>query len=373
MVGNFAENVFLGEGTSKGTLELCEDYISALREGSGNNQGEATKRKNEDNHEASISLKRVKIEENVESISDHDEIAILKRRMKDLETENKTLKNKLSLLNRKVECSECHEVPRILPVPVCPNGHVVCSRCFRKKSSCSACRSSLGHNTSLIAAEVIKMMEQKCKFEKCNGEFLLHDLEAHEKVCLHRFVGCPVKSCDLKFPLSKLVDHLTSETSSCCTNDIPEPVEVDENEFHEITYFFDDEADVYLEPKSWTANIYEIWGTHLIIVANKDNGMTCFSVAMLATDSECSKYKVELLVHADGTDASDPDTEISSTFTGSPLSIDEKKESLICSAVGIKVIEGLLKKSENMAFILSFRLVKKKCEAKTEIKEEQLN
>lgn len=51
-------------------------------------------------------------------------------------------------LREMVECPVCLELPREGPVPVCPNGHVVCSPCLRRRrqiegeliTSCPSCR-----------------------------------------------------------------------------------------------------------------------------------------------------------------------------------------------------------------------------------------
>ena len=37
-----------------------------------------------------------------------------------------------------VECPVCFDIPRKAPIPVCPNGHVVCVRCVR--GECPTCR-----------------------------------------------------------------------------------------------------------------------------------------------------------------------------------------------------------------------------------------
>ena len=74
-------------------------------------------------------------------------------------------------LRDKVECPVCFDVPKSAPVPVCPNGHVVCVKCVREV--CPTCRVRMEHGTSTLAVTVIENIEHTCEHEDC-GQSLPH-------------------------------------------------------------------------------------------------------------------------------------------------------------------------------------------------------
>jgi len=96
-----------------------------------------------------------------------------------------------------LECPVCFNVPRELPIPQCPSGHIVCKDCRRSLSECPTCRRRLfANNNSSIAAFLIDQIPHKCKFNEfgCEKKGLLSDLKIHEKKCPERTVKCPVNS-----------------------------------------------------------------------------------------------------------------------------------------------------------------------------------
>ena len=63
----------------------------------------------------------------------------------------------------------------------------------------------MGTNKSILAVKVIEIVLHDCKFDECQEQFPLKDIEDHEKVCRHRIVACPYFDiCGAKVPLSKL-------------------------------------------------------------------------------------------------------------------------------------------------------------------------
>ena len=99
-----------------------------------------------------------------------------------LETKIDQQKQLLSTIADKIECPVCMELPRTGLVPVCPNGHFVCKTC--KVESCPTCRSDMGAGKSLLAFTILEKVKHGCKFEDCDGKFLLEDVEKHEENCL---------------------------------------------------------------------------------------------------------------------------------------------------------------------------------------------
>ena len=95
------------------------------------------------------------------------------------------------VLAASLECPVCFNVPRDLPIPQCPSGHIVCNECRRSLSECPTCRRRLfANNNSSIAAFLIDHIPHKCKFNEfgCEHKGLLSDLKIHEKKCPERTV-----------------------------------------------------------------------------------------------------------------------------------------------------------------------------------------
>jgi len=114
-------------------------------------------------------------------------------------------------LRDKVECPVCFAIPKEAPVPVCPNGHVVCVKCVRKK--CPTCRVKMEHGRSTLAVTVIDNIEHQCSH--CDLTFSSSDLPTHMSRCGHRIVKCPGLECSARLPLSSLHDHVIN----CCVVD----------------------------------------------------------------------------------------------------------------------------------------------------------
>lgn len=113
-------------------------------------------------------------------------------------------------LRDKVECPVCFDIPKKAPVPVCPNGHVVCVRCVREE--CPTCRVKMEQGTSTLAVTVIENIEHQCDNEGCDLTFSLSDLPSHMSRCGHRNVKCPGLDCSARLPLSSLHNHVIT----CC-------------------------------------------------------------------------------------------------------------------------------------------------------------
>lgn len=113
-------------------------------------------------------------------------------------------------LRDKVECPVCFEVPKCAPVPVCPNGHVVCVRCVR--DTCPTCRVRMGAATSTLAVTVIENILHTCEHDTCGAVMPLRAMLRHASSCQHRPVTCPGLDCSTRVSFIGLVSHLVS----CC-------------------------------------------------------------------------------------------------------------------------------------------------------------
>jgi len=111
-------------------------------------------------------------------------------------------------LRDKVECPVCLEVPKKAPIPVCPNGHMVCSECVRE--DCPTCRVKMGQGKSSLAVTVMENIEHQCDNEGCHQTFPFGELASHGRCCDYRLVNCPGLLCQDKTSLASLDTHMVS-------------------------------------------------------------------------------------------------------------------------------------------------------------------
>ena len=92
------------------------------------------------------------------------------KRVMQIDTEEFSSK-RLKRIEEALECPVCFDIPKSAPVPVCPNGHVVCVKCVREV--CPTCRVRMEDGTSTLAVTVIENIEHTCEHEDC-GQSLPH-------------------------------------------------------------------------------------------------------------------------------------------------------------------------------------------------------
>jgi len=258
------------------------------------------------------------------SHNEAEEIVTLKKILDSKDEEIENLRSKvvrqdilMQKLKEKLECPVCLDIPRSAPVYVCPNGHFVCQNC--RRDTCPSCRIVMGVGTSLLAASILENIEHMCKFVDCNKVIAREALEEHEAVCVHRPVSCPHITCEVSLSLVKLVDHFQS--SPCCmdTEDPPPTPDV----WHIKVYTGFDEN---VKDQHWPIQLLSYCGEHFAVFPLKSEGLVYFMIVMLASSSKCSEFTFEMIVHDRWSDAFS--STVTVKFTGTPLSIDVKKEDL---------------------------------------------
>eukprot|EP00092_Neocalanus_flemingeri_P095082 GFUD01120956.1.p1 GENE.GFUD01120956.1~~GFUD01120956.1.p1 ORF type:complete len:342 (-),score=69.04 GFUD01120956.1:37-1062(-) len=254
----------------------------------------------------------------------------------------KKFKDVIEQMKDKIECPVCLDVPRSSPIPVCPNGHVVCKEC--KTDSCPTCRVAMGNGKSLLASIVIENIDHECKFDDCEDMFAVDKLDDHAKVCAHRTVKCPHPKCCENVSLSKLLDHL-GKSKACCFDDAPKLIEKD-SPVGSRSYSLKDE---FLNI-TWGLNIFSYEGVNFAILPEKYDGCYYVSFVMFSSEVECSKYQIEMTLHERG--STSQDAEVSFKYCGKPCSIDGKKTDFKYYGVGVnsKGMEGILKTRLNNLF-----------------------
>ena len=104
-----------------------------------------------------------------------------------------SLKRRMEEVEDSMECSACFTVPRQLPIPCCPSGHLICGDCRGKvKGKCPTCRRKLRKgDVNSLAAALYDKVEHRCKFFPCEEKALLADILKHELKCKDRIIKCP--------------------------------------------------------------------------------------------------------------------------------------------------------------------------------------
>ena len=126
-------------------------------------------------------------------------------------SETMSAAKKLKGMLEDLECPVCFEIPRELPIPACPKGHIVCKRCRENVQTCPTCRADFspgGVNT--LAGILVQKGAHKCKFSEYGCDVLMksEDLtQQHEKTCPERTVRCPYTVCKEYVQIKRCGEH----------------------------------------------------------------------------------------------------------------------------------------------------------------------
>eukprot|EP00092_Neocalanus_flemingeri_P107292 GFUD01137704.1.p1 GENE.GFUD01137704.1~~GFUD01137704.1.p1 ORF type:complete len:486 (-),score=116.16 GFUD01137704.1:110-1567(-) len=308
-------------------------------------------------HEATVQNLSKVIEKDKKEAK-HWESKIKEEKMRVKESRDKH-KHLVDQLRDKIECPVCLEVPRFGPVPVCPNGHLVCLNC--KSELCPTCRVRMGPGKSLLAGTVIENIDHRCMFNDCEEYFPLDKIDAHAKVCDHRTVKCPHCSCAEKVALSKLLDHLKL---GCSYDEAPIKVARSlqlQREFRPITDGYTlGNKDTEKKNLSWKLlRTYVFDDVIFSIFPLKQNGHFYFPFVMFSSGAECSKYEIEVTI--EDNHLASRNSGVRFKYAGVPSSIDEDKETR--KHLGLTVdssgMDQIFKKSGMNGFSLSFSIKKR--------------
>jgi len=122
---------------------------------------------------------------------------------------NQSVASRMTKIESQLECPVCFNIPRDLPVPSCPSGHIVCIPCKKRVLDCPTCRQPLPENsTNSVVGALIEQVHHKCKYsdQGCELKMMLKDLVTHEKQCPDRTFKCPYSGCT-QFVNLKNFDH----------------------------------------------------------------------------------------------------------------------------------------------------------------------
>ena len=193
-------------------------------------------------------------------------------------------------LRDKVECPVCFSIPKGAPVPVCPNGHVVCEGCLREK--CPTCRVKMAHGTSTLAVTVIENIEHQCDHEGCDLTFSSSDLHTHMSRCGHRIVKCPDLLCSAWLPLSTLHDHVIN----CCVDGAEiKPYKMHMKSIYEMKEDIKDLKENNLNTY-WKLKGMKFEDQTFFLKIVREAGSWFFFVQMIGSSEETVKYRVAITV-----------------------------------------------------------------------------
>jgi len=302
-------------------------------------------------------LKRKLREKEVKVLDKNEETKVLNSRLIKISQENASLSNSMEEFKEAIKCPICFEVPRVGPISVCPEGHLVCKECKPKIDNCPVCRVRMVGGKSQLAILVTDHISHDCGNEKCKESFRLEALVSHEKVCAHRVVSCPYSLCGKNVPLAKLTHHLLASKKVCCAQ--TNAAIATENGFNSRTYFI---RKVTRRKMIWPIDIFTYFDdVDYAVYPYKFEEQFFIVVVMFAPDQECAKFRLELTVHGKEVGADDVEVE-SVVFRGSPVSIDEEKQKFFQFGFNEKFMEKILLNSSReisgTPFCVSFKIWK---------------
>jgi hypothetical protein len=110
----------------------------------------------------------------------------------------------------------------------------------------------------------------------------------------------------------------------------------------------------------WEVDTFSYRDTNLAICAEKIENCYNFAMVMFESKEVCSKYKIEMEVHEQG--SSRHDSDLSIRFRGNPCSIDEDKEIVKFRGLSVhkEVMKMMPKRNGELLFTLSFSFSEKR-------------
>jgi len=116
-----------------------------------------------------------------------------------------------------LQCPVCLLVPRDIPIPACPVGHLVCQRCRVNVHICPTCRRlMLKDGTNTLANKMIERIPHPCKYSECQVKNYLKEIVKHEARCPERTIECPYLYCKKQVKITEFYTHAVASTCNYC-------------------------------------------------------------------------------------------------------------------------------------------------------------
>ncbi|CAF2399875.1 unnamed protein product [Rotaria sp. Silwood2] len=183
------------------------------------------------------------------------------------------------------ECPVCFDYA-LPPILQCQSGHIVCSQCRQKLSSCPTCRGPLANIRNLGMEKVADTILFPCKYQT-NGCLLSlthkHKLE-HEDSCDFRpyMCPCPGASCKWQGSLENVMQHLWLAHKSITTL-----------QGEDIVFLA---TDITLPGAVDWVMMQSCFGHHFMLVLEKQDQQFFAIVQLIGTRQQAEKfvYRLEL-------------------------------------------------------------------------------
>ena len=122
----------------------------------------------------------------------------------------------VSQVSEELQCPVCLLVPRDVPIPACPVGHITCKDCRVNVTTCPTCRRQmLKDGTNTIANKMIERIPHSCKYG-CQVKNYLKEIVEHEGRCPERTVKCPgFFKCNEQVKIREYHKHALAEENDC--------------------------------------------------------------------------------------------------------------------------------------------------------------
>jgi len=223
----------------------------------------------------------------------------LSKKEEELEKQNeKVVKHEklVAVLEERLECPVCLDIPTTGPIYTCSNGHCICSACYQgKASNCPVCRTRMFESISMVAAAVVANIDHRCRHEGCLERLPVELKEEHRRVCAFRPVTCPALRCNAKVAYSLLVDHLLNHCKESASKEHGMWDMKNSSETYPFIYSTNKEEEgnsssIRVMTMMWRSKYF------FLTVQKMAGSLWNIYVQMLGTREECRRYRVTITV-----------------------------------------------------------------------------
>ena len=251
--------------------------------------------------------------------------------------------SQLAGVKSQLECPVCFNIPRELPIPSCPSGHIVCRPCKKGVKNCPTCRKPMPEGMiNSVVGGLIEKVEHECKYsdQGCEVTVMLKDLVIHEDKCPDRTIKCPWPGCGDHVKLTSFDSHASKRHCTVVGSEGME-WEIIQNNVSRIWH-----------NKPSTGGIKALDELfYVILTYHKPSKCFVFSIWLAKCQDVASKYIADLVIEGDN----------------SKLCYEGMK---VSSMENIPTIDKLVKDDGNISLCLPTNLAKNISVKKQEVSQE---
>ena len=215
-----------------------------------------------------------------------------------LKNENNWLNKTLEEMRERVECQVCLLLPQSGPVPMCPNGHFICTSCKGRrrqegKDDCPTCKEPLGEIKSLLAKTVIENVKHECDLEGCKKMIDHSEIKNHKKMCEFRLVRCPGENCEVMLAFNLAMEHIRG------CKDNRSVMEVERINGNCVLIQEISKTEILKKNNvTWQTVIKKLVNNETMFLRmRKMQNVFEMEVVMKGSEKECQKYKADITIY----------------------------------------------------------------------------